>query len=244
MSGRILRPNTNDSILELPEIGRIGIGEKRLSQNGKEYPVALDYFKARGVYAPAFEKAFESSDGKPNVIQVIFPDDDPEKVCNERYELRDGSGALVASGDGQVFQVWNGKKYVEYSAAEHPDIMERLAARYPRKPKDENDNGWDITLTMRFIIPAVRGIVGVWQLTTKGAASSVRNIRESFDAVQAMRKTVTGTVFDLAVKFAKSNKPGVTSRYPVISLTANDQRFEEMRELLKPADGRNLLLQE
>ena len=84
--------------------------------------------------------------------------------------------------------------------------MDQIAKNNPTKRGADN---WDIVLTLRFIVPAVRGIVGVWQFSTKGKASSVRNIRESFDGVQMMRGTVTQTVFDLSVQFAKSNKPGL-----------------------------------
>ena len=85
--------------------------------------------------------------------------------------------------------------------------------------------------------------MGVWQFSTKGKASSVRNIRESFDGVQMMRGTVTQTVFDLSVQFAKSNKPNTNSRYPVVSLVANDTRLAEIQKMLQPTDStKNLLL--
>ncbi|MGF2526019.1 hypothetical protein ACQUW0_27255, partial [Ralstonia pseudosolanacearum] len=84
-------------------------------------------------------------------------------------------------------------------------------------------------LTLRFIVPAIRGVVGVWVLNTKGRASSVKNLRDSFDSVQAMRGTVTTSVFDLSVHFHKSNKPNQNSRYPVLELVCNDNRIGEIR---------------
>ena len=149
---------------------------------------------------------------------------------------------MVARGDGSTFEIWDGKKYAPYSVERIPDIMEQVAKRNPKKPRNENDNGWDITLTLRFIVPAVRGVVGVWQFSTKGAASSIKNIRNSFDGVQAMRGTVRNTVFDLSVQFAKSNKPGVSSRYPVVSMVANDNRVEEIKDALAPKQNLSLLL--
>ena len=238
MGGRIIRPEQGVGILEFPEIGRLHIGKKQMGQNGKEYPVSVDYFIPSGKYAGLFTDALGE---KPSTIQVIFPSDDAGKVCNERFEYRDNAGALVARGDGQVFEIWDGKKYAPYSVAQYPDIMEQITAKNPTKRGAEN---WDIVLTMRVIIPAVRGVVGVWQFSTKGKASSIRNIRESFDAVQMMRGTVTGTVFDLSVQFAKSNKPGVNSRYPVVSLVANDNRIAEIQEALAQKQNLSLLLPE
>lgn len=240
MKGRITRPEQGAQ-LALPEIGRLHIGMKAKNQYGKEYPTSVDYFIPSGKYADMFTTALGN---KPNTIAIIFPDDNPEKVCNERFEYRNEKGELVARGDGSVFEIWDGKKYAPYPVDKYPDIMQQVAERNPKKPRNENDNGWDVTLTLRFIIPAVRGVIGVWQFSTKGAASSIKNIRDSFDGVQAMRGTVTQTVFDLSVQFAKSNKPGVTSRYPVVSLIANDTRISEIKAALTPTQNLGLLLPE
>ena len=236
MGGRIIRPEQGAAILELPEIGRLHIGKKQTGQNGREYPVSVDYFIPSGKYAGMFTAALGE---KPATIQVVFPTDDPAKVCNERYEYRDDKGALVARGDGQVFEIWDGNRYAPYSVEQYPDIMAQIASKNPTKRGPDN---WDIVLTLRVVVPAVRGVVGVWQFSTKGRASSIKNIRESFDGVKMMRGTVTQTVFDLHVQFAKSNKPGVNSRYPVVSLIANDNRIAEIRQTLAPEQNLGLLL--
>lgn len=237
MNGRIVRPESGASMLELPEIGRLHIGMK----SEKGYPQSIDWFRPTGKYAELFTKALGD---KPNTVAIIFPDDDPEKVCNERYTYRDDDGRLVARGDGITFEIWNGKEYAPYSVAQYPDIMQQVAAKQPNKRIKAGKDGWDVELTMRFIIPAVRGIVGVWGFTTKGAASTIPNVRKSFDSVQVMRGTVTNTAFDLSVKFAKSNKPGDNSRFPVVELIANDNRLIEIKEMLLPENStKNLLLQ-
>lgn len=234
MTGRIYRAEQPaEDILELPEVGRLHIGIK----NERGLPQSIDWFRATGKYAGLFHKALGD---RPQTLQVIFPSDDPERVCNERFVYRDDKGALVAKGDGRIFEIWNGKKYAPYSVENYPDIWNQIIRNNPTKRGVGN---WDVELTLRFIVPAVRGVVGVWQFSTRGKASSVNNIRESFDAVQAMRGTVTQTVFDLSVQFAKSNKPGSSSRYPVVSLVANDTRIEEIRQLLQAGQvTKNLLL--
>lgn len=234
-TGRIYRPEQT-SVLDLPEIGRLHIGKKQMGQNGKEYPVSVDYFIPSGKYAGMFVNALGE---KPSTIQIIFPSDDAEKVCNERFEYRDDKGALIARGDGVRFDVWTGQKYDVFGADEYPDLMEQIARNNPTKRGAEN---WDVALTLRFVVPAVRGIVGVWQFSTKGRASSVNNIRNSFDAVRKMRGTVCQTVFDLSVHFHKSNKPSSNSRYPVVSLVANDTRIEEIRNAITPQANLSLLL--
>jgi len=234
MGGRIYRPEASGvALLELPEIGRLHVGMK----SDKGYPMSIDWFRATGKYAALFAKALGE---KPSTIQIVFPSDDAEISCNERFVYRDDKGALVARGDGQVFEVWDGRGYVPYMVEQYPDIMRQITAKNPTKRGDDN---WDVELTLRFIVPAIRGVVGVWVLNTKGRASSVKNLRDSFDSIQAMRGTVTTSVFDLSVHFHKSNKPNQNSRYPVLELVCNDNRIGEIRELLKPENStKNLLL--
>lgn len=236
MGGRIVRPEQGQSLLELPEVGRLHIGMKQKKPIRQRIPgfrgLLHSIRKVCGVFTNAIGE-------KPSTIQIVFPDDDPEKVCNERYEYRDDRGALVARGDGKIFEVWDGKRYAPFSIDQYPDIMNQITAKNPTKRGTEN---WDVTLTLRFVIPAVRGVVGVWQFATKGKASSIKNIRNSFDGVQMMRGTVLGTVFDLSVQFAKSNKPGDNSRYPVVSLIANDNRVSEIREAIQQKENLSLLL--
>ena len=236
MGGRIYRPDLVPA-LELPEIGRLHIGMKKTGQNGREFPTSVDWFIPSGKYAAMFTQALGE---KPQTIQIIFPDDNPAKVCNERFVYRDDKGALVAYGDGRIFEIWDGKKYAPYSVENYPDIWDQIIRNNPTKRGPDN---WDVELTLRFIIPAVRGIVGVWVLNTKGKASSVHNLRDSFDSIRAMRGTVTQTVFDLSVHFHKSNKPNQNSRYPVLDLVCNDSRIAEIREMLKAENStKNLLL--
>lgn len=236
MGGRIVRPDQG-ATLELPEIGRLHIGMK----NERGLPQSIDWFKPStdgkfAKYAGLFTKAFGE---KPNTIQIVFPSDNPQMVCNERYVYRDDKGAVVARGDGQIFEIWDGKQYRPYTIEQYPDIMDQITTNNPTKKGAEN---WDIELTLRFIIPAIRGVMGVWSISTKGAASSVHNLRESYDAVQRVRGTVTTSVFDLSVHFHKSNKPGQNSRYPVLELVANDTRIEQIRDMLKQETNLSLLL--
>lgn len=227
MNGRIKRPGAEESRLPFPVVGKIKVGKKAISKNGKEYPVSTDYFLPNGKYAALFTKAYGE---KPNTIQIVFPEDDARKVCNEYYEYRDTRGQLVATGDGEVFKVWNGKEYAPYSTDKYPDIMDRVAQKY------QSLTGWRVRLTLTFILPLVRGIAGCWQFETNGNASSIPNIRDTFDMMQAERGSCKGVIFDLVVKFAQSQKPGENSRYPVVSLIPNEseENIKLVLEAKKP----------
>ena len=216
MNGRITnKPNKEQSRLALPRVGFIKIGYK----DERGLPRSTDYFSASGKYASLFAKAYGE---KPQTIQIVFPNDDPAQVCNERYEYRDDEGRLMATGDGSTFKVWDGKQYQQLSVEDYPNLMTSIERRYPNKQYQRTGEGWSIILTLNFIIPCVQGIAGVWQFSTKGTASTIPQIREVFDAMLQAKGYVRGIIFDLNVQFAKSQKPGDKSRYPVVTLIPNE----------------------
>lgn len=225
MRARITMPDMEQSHLALPRVGFIKIG----FINAKGYPQSVDYFIPTGKYAALFTKAYGD---KPQTIQIVFPDDDPAQVCNERYEYRDDEGRLLAYGDGETFKVWNGKSYQDMTTAEYPNLMASMEKKHPNKQFQRTGTGWQVILTLRFIIPCVRGIAGVWQFSTKGTASTIPQIRDVFDAVMETRGFCKGIIFDLNVQYAKSQKPGEKSRFPVVSLVVNqsEENISKIKE--------------
>ena len=227
--GRIKRPDADRGHLILPRVGFIKIGMK----NANGYPQSVDYFIPVGKYAGLFTQAYGE---KPQIIQIVFPDDDAEKVCKEEYTYRDDDGRLIASGDGETFKVWDGKKYEILTITNYPNLMEAIAKRYPNKIVRSGLDGWVISLTLTFIVPLVRGIVGVWQFTTKGIASTIPQIRDTFDAMIEQRGFCRGIIWDLNVQFAKSQKPGDKSKFPVVTIVPNEseENLQKIKEAYKP----------
>lgn len=215
MKGRIKRPEAQNNRLVLPRVGFIKIGMK----NERGLPQSVDYFIPVGKYANLFTQAYGE---KPQTIQIVFPDDDPEKVCNERYEYRDDEGRLIAEGNGEVFKVWDGQKYEQLTIEQYPNLMAGISKRYPNRAVKKGLDGWKVTLTLTFIVPLVRGIAGVWQYTTNGSASTIPAIRETFDGMLSERGFCKGIIFDLNVQYATTQKPGDKSRFPVVSLVPNE----------------------
>lgn len=214
---RIKRPREKTAA-RLPIIGKIKCGVK-----GERYPKSVDYFIPQGKYEQSFRNAFGD---KPQTLPIVFIGDDADGQCEERYEYRDKSGSLYAYGDGDQFHVWNKSKFDVFQVEEHPDIMQRVHEKVGAK-------GWTITLTLRFLLPTIP-VVGLWQLTTKGEASSIPNITGAFDQMIQFNGTVKGVLWDLNVEFAKSQKPDSSSRFPVISIVPNHEpeRVSEVKSAL------------
>lgn len=226
MTGRITNREPENR-LPLPRIGKVRIGIKAKSERtGKEYPKAVDYFVATGKYAELFKREYGD---KPQTIHVVFIDEDPAQSCSEEYEFRDDSGALVAKGDGSTFEVWSRKdeQYIKISTADMPDVMQKVEQEF------SSPAGWRIKLTLRFIMPKIRGIVGYWQFETLAQRSTIPQVRDAFDAMQDNRGFIRGILFDLNVEMHKSNKPGQKSTYPVVSLVPNHS--EENVRMVKGA---------
>ena len=209
--------------LRLPIIGKIKVGYK----DERGIPHSADYFIPSGKYANLFLSALGE---RPSTIRIVFPSDNAATVCREEWVYRDDGGKLVATGDGETFRVWNGTEYKEFTTEKYPDLMDGLDKKWHSK------SGWQVTITLNFVIPEVRGVMGVWQFISKGSASTIPSIRDAFDAMLETNGHCAGVIFDLSVKYAKSQKPNQTSRYPVVTLTANESRenLEKVMEAKKP----------
>lgn len=229
--GRIVRPEEQTGI-NLPRVGLIKTGYK----DERGYPKSTDYFLASGKYKAIFDKYYPNN---PKTLQIVFWEDNPETMCNERYEYRDKAGKLFARGDGTNFEVWVEKEqvYKTFTTEDRPFLMEEI------DDKVKNGKGWDIILTLRFLLPKVKDIAGYWQYSTKGTKSTIPAVRDTFDAMLEGRGFVRGIIFDLNVEFAKSQKPGSKSRYPVVSLIPNQSRenISALEKSLLSINNQNLL---
>jgi hypothetical protein len=246
--GRIKRTtlNAQPTHLELPQIGSIRIGEKAINKFGKEYPTALDYFKADSDtkdYADAFHLHFGD---KPKKIPIIFTSNDINLICPNTLEIRDSAGKFVARGDGENFEVvgkadaqgkvanefWDLKKIVEHPTYGSPEIfMQKAAAKYGTE--------WREVLRLKFMILGLN-LFGHWQLTTFATKSSVPQITATIDAVLSSAQRLIGIPFDLCVKMVKSDKSGAKNKYPVLSLVCN--LGQESLDLVKQVNPNTMLL--
>jgi len=207
LAGRIIARNAAETTHSpIPIIGKIRVGEKALTKDGKEYPTSLDYFKPSGRYEREFYEAYGE---KPSKLSILFASDDLAVSCFERYECRDKAGKKVGLSDGQTCMVWD-------------SVQGRMVNINPDDPKVKAAGIWRAALTLRFVLPDIQGIFGLWEFTTYGEKSTIPQIRETYDYVESAAGTVRGLPFDLLVEKHKSESPdGKNRSYPVVSLVAN-----------------------
>jgi len=224
-SGRIIRPESSKPAAGLGRIGKIKIGQKVPGQTG-ERPVSLDYFRATGDYAQKFKEVYGD---KPTNIKIVFMSDEPTLSCLEEWDGRDSQGRRAGYGDGRTTHLWNGKEYV---------IVDKDKAEAYSKEKGIK---WNIVLTLNFIIPAISGVLGLWTFSTKGDKSSIPQIRNTFDTILERLGTVVNVPFDLCVRKVKSQNPGSTLLFPVVTLVPNisQESIEVVKNYLSA--GNNIL---
>lgn len=211
-TGRIKASKAVNNASTLPEIGKIKIGIKALSSKGTEYPKAIDYFRATGNFANEYTKLFGD---KPKSLQVAFISDNLSEVCNEQYESWE-KGKRFGYGDGETFCVWDNDRYVN----DLPAIDPRVKALK-----------WEKTLTLRFVLLKMTGVLGYWSFSTKAKEVTIPSIIKSFDLVKERAGTIVGFPFNLMIEMKKSYSPGETRTYPVVSLIPSftEENIEAVR---------------
>ncbi len=233
---RTLNGSDADKSTKLNRLGKIKIGMKAKNAAGAEYPTSLDYFVATGKYAEKFNQAYPD---KPTSVSIIFVSDIFEDSCNEEYQLRDNKGALVGHGDGIDFHLWedgkNGEpgtyKPYKIKVEEDKDHLKKFASKFNTQKYKAK---WYPMLKLQFVIPKINEIFGVWVFETKAEASSIPNIRDTFDNIKNWAGTVINIPFDLIVQKVKSQKPGENKTYSVVNLIPNisKDKMDDVRGFL------------
>lgn len=196
----------------MPVLGKIKVGEIGTSKSGKEYPTTLDYFRATAPNDSLVEMFHGVLGAEPKKLTILFPADDPEYFCIERFEGRDKAGKLMATGDGEC--------YYKYRYDNGDFSTETLTRAEVLQDGDLKGLVWKKALIMRFVVLELGQALGLWQLTTNADKSSIPNLKRAYDSLLNMRGSVAGIPFELSVHKHKSNTPGANHSYPVLNMHA------------------------
>lgn len=226
MTGRIKTGGVQQGST-LPEIGRIKVGAKGVSASGKEYPTSLDYFRATGKFANKFTELFGE---KPTELHIAFVSNNIEEVCNERFEAWD-KGKRWGYGNGMTFTVWDAAsgKYVDGVSKDDPRV--------------KAIKGWSRTLTLRFVLLKMKGVLGYWTFETKAKETTIPSIVKAFDMVMERSGSIIGFPFSLTVEKVKSYSPGEARNYPIVKLVPNftEETIEQVRSYIEAGGELNRL---
>ncbi len=197
--------NRNKNALTI--CGKIKIGQKHET---KGYPQSLDYFRPTGQFAAEFTKQYGE---QPKKILIFFPN---ENALIQEYELHVGTVRRGVS-DGLTVEVKPDEEFetnvfanTDKAETYMKNFMDEMNAKYPAKHPAK----WQLSCKMKFLLYELRGIMGLWQFETKGAASMVNQLANAFDNAISIFGNITSLPFWLTVEKVKSNK----KVFPVVSL--------------------------
>lgn len=203
-------------------IGKIKVGDT-IERKGKKIPCSLDYFRATSENSYALN-SFERLYPKKSELLICFSGDNDDFNTDHRFEVRNNQGKVYCYGDGQDFYISNGK---EMRLLEYDTIVSKYGspALFMEKTEqylstDRYKAAFKEVLTLRFIIANIP-IIGVWQLQTHAAKSSIDQILGNYDHIKNLNGGSLNQVpFLLGVKKVIGNSAMDFNRsYPVISLT-------------------------
>ena len=185
----------------LPRIGKIHLGVKGMSSNGKEYPKAVDYFEVHedGSTSRETVAAFREVYGeKPDALDIVFPTDDDILFADANYKAYGSTFGLICKGDGEVATArwdaqangprpagidagtWANRNTQAWSYMDIPCHGAECPMQKATPPQCK------AVMNLQFLLPRVRGI-GIWQVDTS-SWWAIQNIRNNIDLI----KTATG----------------------------------------------------
>ena len=243
----------------LPRLGKIRLGIKAISQNGREYPKAVDYFvvppEVGEIYGP-----------EPRTLDIILPVDSEELLASTFYKAYSASRGLVCKGDGLSANrlIDTGQKAVEPGtgvitgpiAGRNAQATEwALGITCPgRECPYYGEKQCRELMSLQFMMPNVPGL-GVWQLDTSSYHSIV-NIYSGMELVRGIFGTVAMIPLTLSLEPMEVSPEGQKKTVHVLHLRSKgtlaqiaEQRAqplvpslipapdEEREELLFPENG-------
>jgi len=158
----------------LPRLGKIKLGIKRKTAQGKEYPSEVDYF----VVPPEIEAIFGK---EPKELEIMIPVNDIEQVLPTAYKWYGRSYGLKCIGDGKT-----GTR-----SESNETLREYQCDPCPHRRSPENPRGeCNLVAHFLFMIPK-HSLGGVYQIDT-GSINSIIDLQSGLEYVARLVASVTG----------------------------------------------------
>jgi len=177
-------------VRRLPRLGKIRLGIKKKTAEGKEYPAEVDYF----ILDPETEVELENKKmldefvrlygDKPKAIRIMFPMADPNVYFPQFYKRYGSSTSLQCKGDGET-AACAVKEFAEGLEIIGTDEMGLTKVKCAGKECPYFKNKKCSTVgVLQILLPELPG-AGVWQITT-GSYNSIVNLNSCIDYITAV----------------------------------------------------------
>ena len=197
--------------LRLPRRGKIRLGEKKLSKQGKEYPSALDFF--------ACPKEIQEIYGdKPRKLDIMIPMEEREQFFPQAYKRYGSSAGLICRGNGEVATeiAEEGMKEIECQGKDCP--------HYQKGECKQIGN-------LQVILPKIKGL-GVYQIDTS-SYNSIVNINSGVEMIRGMLGRISWIPLILEVQMQEAhpqvNGKRIKTIIPVMSITSDVSVYDLLK---------------
>ena len=221
----------------LPRKGKIRLGVKKTNQNGREYPVAVDYF----VVPPEVQEVYGD---RPTELDIILPVDSEELVASTYYKAYSASRGLTCKGDGFTANrlIDASKKSAEpgtgvitgpIAGRDASSTEMALGIICPGRdcPYYGNSQCREV-MNLQFLMPRVRGL-GVWQLDTSSYHSIV-NIYSGMELIRAIYGSAAMIPLKLSLEPMEVSPEGFKKTVHVLHLRSDSTLAEIAEQRRQP----------
>jgi hypothetical protein len=213
---------------QLPRVGKIRLGEKKVAGSGKEYPTEVAWFvtKPEDFASPVHFERFRNLYGeKPTELDIMFPVEDARVFFPQSYK-KYGGGVLRCRGDGVAFfRVDPEDGSVLEGECPGPDACE-----FARGKRDRIECKAVGNLT--FLLPQVTWN-GSFQIDT-GSKTAIRGINSSIDYYGRLAGRISFVPLKLRRVPREIGYEGKTSTHFIMEIEFPDDP-REIERLLKAA---------
>ena len=227
----------------IPRLGKIHLGVKKMSQNGKEYPSAVDYF----VCPPEVTAAI--GEEKPKQLHIYFPTDDIDQATSTYYRAYSQSRGLTCKGDGltarRLIDVStsttedNGHPTGDIAGgkAENVEWIDGITCPGEECPYQQKKMCKPLMM-LQFIIKDVPGL-GVYKLDTS-SFHSIMDVTNALALLQATRGSFRNIELILSLEAKEVSPDGRLKTVHTLHLTSaanlNELREIEFAPMLLPPE--------
>jgi hypothetical protein len=231
-------------VRRLPRLGKIRLGIKKLTKDGKEYPAEVDYFildpetpseEENAKLVSEFQKLYGE---KPKQIDIMIPLPDATIVFPQWYK-RYAQGVLRCKGDGDVAGCIS-EEFAKDLTIIRPrpeggvevKCAGKLCPYYTSKKCSES-------ATLQILLPSLPGM-GVWQITT-GSYHSIVNVNSCLEYVGALCGRVHMIPLTLERREQEITYEGKKSKHFILHINM-DKKLSDLQRMAQ-IDSTKILLE-
>jgi len=209
-------------IRRLPRLGRVRLGIKKVSANGKEYPSEVDHFICDPQTPSELEnekivQEFKKLYGdQPKSINIMFPVANPDIYFPQFYKRYGSSTSLKCKGNGETAscgteEFAKGLEVIGKDEMGLP-IVKCLGKECPNYQKKEcSEVG-----TLQILLPELPG-AGVWQIST-GSFNSIVNLNSCIEYITAVCGRAHMIPLTLERRLQETSHDGVKSKHYMLHI--------------------------